>query len=94
MATASDLAVLRGRSTYKEESRPNQDMHTPFTSIVPAKMQDLGPSPSFTKLSIEKKKKNLNTKITESLRFKVLRTNSAQLLCSEDTGERCYKHKE
>ena len=36
----------------RQEPRPNQDMHTPYTSIVPAKMQDLRPSPSFTKSSM------------------------------------------
>ena len=27
-------------------------MHTPYTSVVPAELQDLRPSPSFTKSSI------------------------------------------
>ena len=36
----------------RQEPRPNQDMHTPYKSIVPAQLQDLRPSPSFTKSSI------------------------------------------
>ena len=36
----------------RQEAWPNQDMHTPYMSVVPAKMQDLRPSPSFTKSSI------------------------------------------
>ena len=53
MATASDLAVLRGRSTYKARARGLiRTCNTPYTSVVPAKMQDLRPSPSFAKSSI------------------------------------------
>ena len=33
-------------------SRPNHDMHTPYKSIVPAKLQDLRLPPSFTKPSM------------------------------------------
>ena len=36
----------------RQEPRPNLDMHTPYTSVVPAKMQDLRPSPSFAKSSM------------------------------------------
>ena len=36
----------------RRESRPNQDMHMPYKSTVPAKLQDPRPSPSFTKSSI------------------------------------------
>ena len=45
------------------ESRPNQDMHTPYTSVVPAKLQDLRPSPSFTKSSL------LNSKANQTRRW-------------------------
>ena len=37
----------------RRESRPKLDLHTPYTSIVPTKLQDLRLLPSFTKSSIE-----------------------------------------
>ena len=53
MATTSDVAVLRGQLTYKAYACPKLGLDpSRYTSIVPAKLQDLRPSPSFTKSSM------------------------------------------
>ena len=43
-------------------------MHTPYTSVIPAKLQDLKPSPSFTKSSIRGHRKN-SQKLCETNKF-------------------------
>ena len=48
------LQFCRDDRLIRQEPKPNWDMHTPYKSVVPTILQDLRPSPSFTKSSMEK----------------------------------------
>ena len=52
MATASDLAVLHGLSTYKARAEAKLGHAYSLYGGHPAKLQDLRPSPSFKKSSV------------------------------------------
>ena len=52
---SSDLEVLWDDRRVGRESRPYLCMQEPYQSVVPAKVRDLRPSPSFTKSSMVKR---------------------------------------